>query len=118
MKELYKKALEAYIKMLEIHIDTKTTDLVFHEKTWDFYEKLFDVAHQIWERYVDLDGKINETSIEEKKIQANKIIKELKAEIENYQKNNDLTLWTDDLLWWLADDLEDIEWTSKAFLRN
>jgi hypothetical protein len=33
--------------MLEIHIDTKTKDLVFHEKTADFYEKLFDISHQI-----------------------------------------------------------------------
>jgi hypothetical protein len=33
--------------MLEIHIDTKSTDVVFHEKTGDFYEKLFSVAHAI-----------------------------------------------------------------------
>ena len=37
----YQKALKAYLEMLEIHIDTKTTDIVFHEKTQDFYEKLF-----------------------------------------------------------------------------
>jgi hypothetical protein len=47
MKDLYLKAIKAYIEMLEIHIDTKTKDLLFHEKTADFYEKLFDTAHQI-----------------------------------------------------------------------
>jgi len=47
MKQLYQKALTAYLEMLEIHIDTKTTDIVFHEKTADFYEKLFNIAHQI-----------------------------------------------------------------------
>gem|GEM_PF-1757173 len=47
MKELYQKALKAYLEMLEIHIDTKTTDVVFHEKTGDFYEKLFSIAHSI-----------------------------------------------------------------------
>lgn len=118
MKELYQKALKAYLEMLEIHIDTKTTDLLFHEKTWDFYEKLFDVAHQIWERYVDLDWNLRNDSLEEKKKRANEIISNLKKEIEVYQAKNDLTLWTDDLLWGLADELEDIEWTSKAFLRK
>ncbi len=116
MKDLYLKAIKAYIEMLEIHIDTKTKDLLFHEKTADFYEKLFDTAHQIWERYVDLDGNLRDDSIESKKKRANEIIKNLKKEIEDYEKNNKLTLWTQDLLWGLADELEDIEWTSKAFL--
>jgi hypothetical protein len=45
MKELYKKALEAHNAMLEIHIDTKTKDPVFHKSTESFYETLFEVAH-------------------------------------------------------------------------
>lgn len=118
MKELYKKALKAYLEMLEIHIDTKTTDVVFHEKTGDFYEKLFSVAHQLWERYVDLDGSLRNDSLDDKKKRVQEIISELRVEIENYQANNELSLWTDDLLWWLADELEDIEGTSKGFLRK
>ncbi len=117
MKDLYLKAIKAYLEMLEIHIDTKTTDVVFHEKTADFYEKLFSVAHQIWERYVDLDGNLRNDSLQDKKKKANEIISSLKKEIEKFQKNNDLTLWTDDLLGGLADELEDIEWTSKWFIR-
>jgi hypothetical protein len=35
-----------------------------------------------------------------------------------FQANNELTLWTDDLLGWLADELEDIEWTSKGFIKK
>lgn len=116
MKTLHEKALAAYIEMLQIHIDTKTQDLLFHEKTWDFYEKLFDVAHQIGERYVDLDGSLRTDTLEQKKKRANEIISNLKKEIELYQSQNDLTLGTDDLLGGLADELEDIEWTSKAFL--
>lgn len=118
MKKLYETALAAYIEMLQIHIDTKTQDIVFHEKTWDFYEKLFDVAHQIGERYVDLDGNLRSDTLDEKKKRVNEIIKNLKNEIETYQANNDLTLWTDDLLGGLADEIEDIEWTSKWFLRK
>lgn len=117
MKELHLKALKAYLEMLEIHIDTKTKDLVFHEKTADFYEKLFDVAHKLWERYIDLWWDLRGDDIISKKKRANQIISELKEEIEKYKENNKVTLWTEDLLGWLADDLEDIEWTSKAFLR-
>jgi DNA-binding ferritin-like protein len=54
MQEIYKKALASYLEMLEIHIDTKTKDATFHEKTNEFYDVLFDVAHKIGERYVDL----------------------------------------------------------------
>lgn len=116
MKNLHQKALEAYIEMLQIHIDTKTTDLLFHKETENFYDTLFSVAHKIWERYVDLDWELVDGSLSNKKKRANEIISNLKREIEEYQANNDLTLWTDDLLWGLADDLEDIQWTSKAFL--
>lgn len=118
MKELHLKALKAYLEMLEIHIDTKTQDLVFHEKTADFYEKLFSIAHQIWERYVDLDGKLRNESLDDKKKRANEIIKNLRLELEKFEKDNDLSLWTQDLIWWLADELEDIEWTSKWFLNK
>ncbi len=117
MKDLYKKALQAYIEMLEIHIDTKTSDLLFHRETAEFYEKLFSVAHSIGERYIDLDWNLFDSSLSEKKKRANEIISNLRKEIEQYQSNNELSLWTDDLLWWLADDLEDIEWTSKWFIR-
>lgn len=117
MKDLFKKALNAYIDMLEIHIDTKTTDVVFHEKTAEFYEQLFSVAHKIGERYVDLDGTLLSTSLEEKKKRANEIISSLRKEIEKYEAIDWTTLWTKDLLWWLADDLEDIEWTSKGFIK-
>lgn len=118
MKELYQKALKAYLEMLEIHIDTKTTDVVFHEKTGDFYENLFRVAHQIGERYVDLDGNLRNDTLDEKKKRVYEIISDLKKEIENYQANNELSLWTDDLLGGLADELEDIAGTSKGFLRK
>lgn len=117
MEKLHRKALEAYIEMLSIHIDTKTTDLGFHKETENFYEVLFKVAHDIWEKYVDLGGKLLDSSLEEKKQRANSIISDLRKEIENYKENNKVSLWTEDLLWTLASDLENIEWTSKVFLK-
>lgn len=117
MKDLHKKALEAYIKMLTIHIDTKTSDALFHWETEGYYEKLFEVAHRIWEKYVDLDGKLLDKSLDEKKKEANETIKSLIKEIENYKENNEVSLWTEDLLWSLANDLEDIEGSSRAFIK-
>ena len=118
MKELFQKAIKAYIDMLTIHIDTKTTDVVFHKETEKFYETLFDVAHEIWEKYVDLWWKLENSSLDEKKQQASKIIEDLKNSIEEYHKNNDVTLWTEDLLWSLANSLEDILWTAKWFVNK
>jgi len=116
MNELYKKALEAHNAMLEIHIDTKTKDALFHSSTESFYETLFDVAHEIWEKNVDLGWELNSSSLQDKKDKANKIIKDLRKEIENYKNNNEITLWTEDLLGSLANSLENIEWDSKWFL--
>ncbi len=117
MKDLHLKAIKAYIEMLTIHIDTKTIDTEFHKETEIFYENLFEVAHKIWEKYVDLWGKLSENSLEEKKIKANSIIENIKKEIEDYKNNNKVSLWTEDLLWSLANSLENIEWTSKSFLK-
>ena len=117
MKNLHEKAIKAYIDMLTIHIDTKTTDQTFHEKTEEFYETLFEVAHAIWEKYVDLGWSLEQTSLDDKKKQANKIITNLRKEIENYKNNNEVSLWTEDLLWSLANSLESNEWTSVSFLK-
>lgn len=116
MKELHQKALKAYLEMLTIHIDTKSKDTEFHKENEWYYETLFKVAHEIGEKYTDLGWELENTSLEEKKKKAHEIIKNLRQEVENYARNNDLTLWTEDLLWSLANDLENIEWSSKAFL--
>ena len=118
MKKLYENALQAYIEMLTLHIDTKTTDALFHKESEKFYEVLFDVAHEIGEKYVDLWGNIKELPLQEKKNKANKIIKELRQAIEEYKENNEVSLWTEDLLGSLSNDLENIEWTSKWFVKN
>lgn len=116
MKTLYEKAIKAYIEMLELHIDTKITDIVFHKETEWFYETLFDVAHNLWEKFVDLNGEIRKDSLIEKKKRANEIISSLRKDMEIYKEKNKITLWTEDLLGSIANDLENIEGTSKGFL--
>jgi len=54
MKSIYNSSLNLYINVLNIHIKTKTSDVVFHQVTEEFYEKLFDVSHKIGEKIIDL----------------------------------------------------------------
>jgi len=115
MKELYLKALQSYIKMLEIHINTKTQDPVFHEKTEEFYEWLFKVAHEIWEKHIDLWWSLKDSDVDSQKEEALNTMKELLNEIEQYKDNNEVTLWSEDLLWSLANDIENMIWTAKSF---
>lgn len=117
MKNLYEKALQAHWEMLKLHINTKTKDNLFHKASEEFYETLFEVAHKIWEKHVDLWWELSSNSLEDMRINANEIITDLKKEIEDYKRNNEVSLWTEDLLWTLASDLEDIEWTSRSFLK-
>lgn len=117
MNDLYFKALKAYTEMLTIHIATKTTDNPFHKESESFYETLFDIAHKIWEKHVDLWWDLFELSLDEKKKKALEIIQNLVKEIEEYKDNNKVSLWTEDLLGSLANSLEDIWWSSKAFIK-
>jgi len=116
MKELHLKVIKAYIEMLSIHIDTKTSDSEFHNKTEEFYKDLFEIAHKIWEKYIDLWWNLSDLSLD-KKTQANIIIKNLREKIENYKDNNKISFWTEDLLWSITNNLEDIEGSSRAFLK-
>ncbi len=119
MKKLYKKAIEAYVEMLMIHIETKTKDHVFHKITEDFYETLFDIAHDIWEKNVDLGNNLSENKLDSNKAKerANEIISKLRKDIEEYKNENEITLGTEDLLGSIANKLEQIEWDSKSFLK-
>lgn len=117
MKDLYFTALKAYTDMLTLHIATKTSDNPFHKESESFYETLFDVAHKIWEKNIDLWWELVDLSLEDKKKKATEIIQNLLSEIESFKENNKITLWTEDLLGSLANSLEDIWWSSKAFLK-
>ena len=44
---------QLYTDMLDLHIGTKTNDIVFHKASEGFYETLFDVLHQVKEAMQD-----------------------------------------------------------------
>ena len=114
MNNLYKKLIVAHNKMLQLHIDTKTKDSWVHEATELFYEGLFDVAHKIGERHVDLWGKIESKSLETMEGEIQQIIVDAKNDIEVYNKENNLSIWTQNLLGTLVNDLENMQGNSKA----
>ncbi len=116
MKDLFKKAMDAYVEMLILHIDTKTMDAEFHEMSARFYETLFNTAHTIGEKYVDLGNKIDKWTLQEKIKLANKLIAEVKVAVEKEEKKKTTSLGTKDLLGTLANDLENIQGTAKSFL--
>lgn len=124
MKSIYNSSLNLYINVLNIHIKTKTSDVVFHQVTEEFYEKLFDVSHKIGEKIIDLGWKLEFNNIEDVKEKTGWDMKEyvykgldsLIKEIENYKNNNEISLWTEDLLWSVANELEEMRWTAKAFI--
>lgn len=124
MKSIYNSSLNLYINVLNIHIKTKTSDVVFHQVTEEFYEKLFDVSHKIGEKIIDLGWKLEFSNIEDSKEKTVWDMKEyvykgidsLIKEIENYKKNNEVSLWTEDLLRSIANELEEMRLTAKAFI--
>ncbi|MCH8518794.1 hypothetical protein LAT59_03470 [Candidatus Gracilibacteria bacterium] len=116
MEKIFQKALAAHTAMLLLHIDSKTLDHDFHHATEEFYEGLFDTAHEIGEKYVDLGSHHESSDIIVKKQQAFDIIKNLREEIETYARNNTISLGTEDLLGSLVNKLEDMEGTAKSFI--
>lgn len=106
MNELFEKAFQAYTQMLKIHINTKTMDRDFHEATEIFYETLFNAAHKIGEKHVDLGGRLSGENLEQEKALALKTLEDFKKELENFAQNEEISLGTEDVLGSLANDIE------------
>lgn len=117
LEEIYVKALLAYVEMLEIHIDTKNWSEPFHRKTWDFYELLFSIAHDIWERNVDLWWTIRKDhgNCVNQSVRVIKILTSLKEELESIEW---VSKWTENLLYSHIDKLEWAIWSATWFIKE
>ncbi|UFX82741.1 hypothetical protein [Candidatus Absconditicoccus praedator] len=91
MQKLYKDLLQNYIEMLDIHIDCKQTDMPFHEITEEFYEKLFEIAHEIGERHVDDGGRTRDDSVQDQKQKAASLLSDTVQKLESSLENDDLS---------------------------
>ena len=52
------KLFDLFKRVLIAHIETKTTEPLFHEQSQDFYELLFDCFHLISEKRQDIEEDI------------------------------------------------------------
>ena len=98
------RLFQIYKRLLELHIGTKTNDLLFHQASEDFYTLLFDVFHQISEKRQDikLDNPIDCEKAEQ---EAYDLIEEAKSELES-MVSEDNSVGMDNLLRGLVDKLE------------
>jgi len=108
------RKLQIYIALLLLHIKTKTVCPLFHEKSQDWYELGFDVAHGILEKNQDLeiDKPIDD---KEAKTQAYALLQELKTIISAEVKTNK-EIGKDNLLRGLYDKLDFACGNARAFL--
>lgn len=98
------RLFELFKIVLLAHIQTKTVCPLFHEKSQDFYELLFDCFHQISEKKQDIEE--DKPGNEEELIQSTyDSIEEAKKIIEDMVKE-DNTIGMDNLLRGLHDKLE------------
>lgn len=110
------KLFNLYKRVLLAHIMTKTTNSQFHEKSEEFYDLLFKCFHLISEKEQDIwladawdcEEHIDDTynTLEEAKVIIEARIK---------QKNS---VWMDNLLRGLADELEWACGNAKAFIKE
>jgi DNA-binding ferritin-like protein len=116
MQNLLDRALDTYITLLVLHINTKTKDPIFHKESESFYKEVFEMFHSIWERSVDLwlaidtNNDYSETAFAKLKL--------LLESVESTIRDWSLTVWTESLLTDIASKLESLIWTSKSLLKT
>lgn len=119
MNELVNAAADAENKLKDIHFSNKCTDPVFHEYLAGLYEFAFSVRHRLAERMADLDAPvIGAKSKQEFRKEAYDIIEWLKVQIEEFIWKDKPTIWTDNLLRGIADEMEWHLGNTKPYLNN
>lgn len=107
---------EAYKRVLEAHIYTKTKDPVFHDKSAWFYELLFEVFHSISEKKQDIET-WKDVDCDFLKQRTYDDIEMVKNELIKYIELNE-SVGMDNLLRWLVDKLESACWTARSFVKE
>ena len=110
------KLFNLYKQVLIAHIQTKTTDSLFHERSQDFYETLFEVFHAISEKRQDTE---EDESGDCKTLteQTYDNLEEAKSIVEDMVGDNN-SIWMDNLLRGLVDKLEFQCWNARALLKE
>jgi hypothetical protein len=109
------KLFDLFKKTLIAHINTKTTNPLFHEKSQEFYELLFDCFHQISEKEQDVSDEATEHT---KPIEETYSALEKAKEIIEEMINDEPTIGMDNLLRGLYDKLEFACGNARGFLKE
>lgn len=105
---------EVYKRLFILHIETKTIDSQFHEKSQEFYEEMFAIVHEIAEKRQDIEADAPTDAKYWK--EAYDLIEESKQIIEK-MINTKNTPWMDNLLRSIADRLETQCGNARAFTK-
>ena len=110
------RLFQLYKIVLLAHIRSKTVDSVFHAKSEEFYELLFEVFHTISEKNQDMgvDPAGNEDLLIQQTYDA---IEEAKTIVESMVKDKN-SVGTDNLLRGFADKLEFACGNARAFIED
>lgn len=111
-----KTLLQNYIDSFLIHVATKTTDKVLHEFLADVYEFKFKVLHTIAEKRQDLGlDEAEDCDVATKEMMT--LLESEKSELERMVKESN-SIWMDNLLRGLLDELEWLIGTAKWFVKQ
>lgn len=110
------KIFDLFKVVLLAHIETKTVNNLFHEKSQDFYELLFDCFHTISEKKQDI-WEDNPADCDKAIQDTNNALNEVKSILETMIEEKQ-TVWMDNLLRWLVDKLEFAIWNAKWFIEE
>lgn len=107
---------EIYKQILSAHIKTKTVCPLFHEKSADFYELLFDIFHEISEKRQDIEV---DMPWDEKALiqQTYDNLEETKSIIEE-MINSNKNIGMDNLLRGIMDKLDFACWNARWFIQE
>jgi hypothetical protein len=115
---LYESAKKAAFQVLDAHIRTKGLDFDFHTFT-NAYKDLLDIAHDIGEKSEDAGKPINsENDCEIIEMETYDAIETLKEEVERAIKVGKLSVGEDNTLRGIADKLENICGSARAFIQK
>lgn len=98
------------------HIRTKTNDALFHEKSAQLYELIFEVFHTVMEKRQDLwlDEPMDCSIAAQKTYDAIEDTKEILETM--IEKKN--SVWMDNLLRWLVDKLDSACWLAQSLIKE
>ena len=117
MHDLYEQTKELLIKILDTHVSNIWTDPTFHEFL-NIYNDILVITHDIWEKSAAIWEPIEKIINEDARQEIYDEIDSLKTSITDFIKADKPTIWADNKLRSILDDLEQICIKSEWFIEE